>query len=86
MPQTQILDTLAIADRLGELRRKLRICGLACVGLEDSNGAIIAQSFHEIESETEAVSKLVHPVSPLVRQVASVRHEAERSVAELFED
>jgi hypothetical protein len=50
-----------IADRLNTARRRLHIARLACEGMQDEGGEMVAELIAEIGDELEAVSGELHP-------------------------
>ncbi len=85
MKRTVELDTVEIADKLGELASKVSMLGLAANGMDcfsDGGGGVIANFAFEIKGEIEEIAREVHPRRPK-EEIAFIKRQAERRIAEI---
>ena len=85
MKHTVELDTVEIADKLGQLASKVKLLALAANGIEDFNdngGPVLANFAFEIEHEIKAIADEVHPPRPK-EDIAFIKRQAEQRIAEI---
>ena len=82
MKRTIELDTLKIANDLGNLDIDLHFVQLACDGLEcnDGEGTMLANRLFEIREKLAAIADEIHPGPPIQEEVAHIRRVAEMKV------
>ncbi|MGI8852710.1 MAG: hypothetical protein ACR2GC_05345 [Methyloceanibacter sp.] len=88
MKRSVELDTLKIANDLGNLDIDLHFVQLACDGLDcnDGEGTMLANRLFEIREKLAAIADEIHPGPPVVEEVAHIRRVADAKIEQLVKD